>query len=175
MKYFNRSSQSLNLGKILQCWENLGMFRFQDLEITFLQPLLQTHSCLHVSFSKAAIIKSKAEQMFNLQIVKSVTSTFFFGWEFGCLEDKQKPVWSNLSKNQQKLPCKETGIVQPPKQVHMSSRCPMRDKRHTYRFLFAYYMKGVIWFGVWFKHWKGFKLEVKLPFFSCKMFYFWKT
>ena len=78
-----RSSQSFNLDKILWYWKNLGMLRFSRLGNQFLQPPLHTHSCLHVSFSKAAIFKSKAKQIVNLTILKTITTTFFFG----CLEE----------------------------------------------------------------------------------------
>ena len=36
---------------------------------------------------QGAIIKSKAKQIFNPPILKIVTTTFFFGWGFCCLED----------------------------------------------------------------------------------------
>ena len=34
-----------------------------------------------------------------------VTTIFFFGWRFDCLEAKQKPFLTSLSRNRWKLPC----------------------------------------------------------------------
>ena len=66
----------------------------------------------------------------------------------------------------------ETGIAHPPKQVHMSSRVHMTDKRHTYIL-----RKGLLWFNVWLKQLKGLKLGVKKPFFSLQqtILFFWKN
>ena len=52
-------------------------YAFKDSEIKCLQPPLFTHSCLCVFFSKAALIKSKAEQIFNKTILKIVGTHFF--------------------------------------------------------------------------------------------------
>ena len=66
----------------------------------------------------------------------------------------------------------ETGIAHPPKQVHMSSRVHMTDKRHIYIL-----RKGLLWFNVWLKQWKGLKLGVKKSFFLVcnKLFCVWKN
>ena len=61
-------------------------------------------------------IKKLRWQNLNFSILKTITITFFFGWEFGCQED-QKPVWTSLSRNRRKLSCKETKKCHPPKQV----------------------------------------------------------
>ena len=107
---------------------------FKDLEIKFLQPPLFTHSCLRVYFSKAAIIISKAEQIFNLSILKTVTTTFFFWlrvWLSGGLAEtrlnqfEQKPL---------KLPRTETRITHPPKQIDRSPMWHMKDNGPGYLF-----------------------------------------
>ena len=59
----------------------------------------------------------------------------FFVWRFCCLEAEQKPVKSSLSRNCRKLPCTETRIAQPPKQVHRSLMWHMQDNGQGYLFL----------------------------------------
>ena len=46
--------------------------------IEFCQPTFHTHSCLRVSFSKAAIIILKKDKIVYATNLKSVTITFFF-------------------------------------------------------------------------------------------------
>ena len=53
------------------------------------------------------------------------------------MEDEQDLVLVSahpLPKIHWKLPCPETGIAQPPKQVHISPRWHMKEKGHTYLF-----------------------------------------
>ena len=66
-----------------QPWWNSSVLK-KPMHVTFfkiLRSIFATttlkHSCLHVSFSKAAIIKSKAKNFFNSPILNSVTITFF--------------------------------------------------------------------------------------------------
>ena len=47
-----------------------------------------------------------------------------------------EPVCSSSAENPSKLPCTETGITQPPKQVHRSRRWHMKDNGQGYSFLF---------------------------------------
>ena len=76
-------------------------------------------------------------------------------------------VCSSSTQSLSKLPCMETGITQPPKQVHSSPkpRGHMKDKNHSYLF-----KKFPLWFKVLFKHWKELKLggRGELFFFNQK-------
>ena len=70
------------IGKSLEIFKILifGLWSFiphpyPDFEIDFLQPPLHTHSCLSVSFSKAAIKKSKAKEIILQKILKTLKIT----------------------------------------------------------------------------------------------------
>ena len=80
----------------------------------------------HVSVSAVDIVKERWN--ISSTSLDDWNNNFFFCWRFGYLEDEQKPVWTSLSINHQKLPCIKTGIAKPPKQVHMSQRWHMKDK-----------------------------------------------
>ena len=77
-------------------------YAFKDSEIKCLQPPLFTHSCLCVFFSKAALIKSKAKQIFNKTILKIVGTHFFLVeslavWRI--IRNQFEPVWAEIAKN----------------------------------------------------------------------------
>ena len=75
------------------------------------------------SFSAVDFIISKEGEIFGPKILMMVTTISFFIWRFGCLEAEQKPVLTSLNRNCWKLPCTETRIAQPPKQIERSSIC----------------------------------------------------
>ena len=67
-------------------------------------------------------------------------NNIFFVWRFGCLEAEQKPVETSLSRNCQILPCTETRIACPPKQVHRSSMWHMKDNQWDYLFCKRFFL-----------------------------------
>ena len=68
-----------------------------------------------------------------------------------------EPVWAEIAENY--TSGKLEVLIPLIPQGHMSSRCHMTDKSHTHLF-----WKGLIWFEVWLKHWKGLKLGENLRF-----------
>ena len=94
-----------------------------------------------VSLSALDIVVSAITNILSTNLIGGNT-IFFFGWMFGCLEDEQKPVFNSLSRIGQKVPCTETGIAKPSKQLHRSLRWHVQDKWHTYFFLnVLFYLK----------------------------------
>ena len=132
-KYFyksTRSSQSCNFGKILQCWKNLGMFNILMMVIPSSRFLIWI--CL----------RQKVRQWLPPCVLQGGSHCLTF-WQrnirsknlydgtyniFFCLKD-----W--LFGGCQKLPCTETRIAQPSKQVHMSSMWHMKVNGQGYLFL----------------------------------------
>ena len=133
------------------------------------------HSCLRVSFNKAAIIKSKAKEFFNPKILKTVTTTFFWlkVWLFGWLAETS--INKFLAEFADTYLTPKLELLSPQNRYRGHQRWLMKDKRHTYCF-----RKGLIWLEVVCKHWKGLKLGVKLPLFLLQQrifflgnFHFW--
>ena len=96
LKKSTRRSQSCNFGKFFN-----------------IETLFNINVYLCVSFSAVDIVTPKDKELFKPKILMMVTNTFFFVWEFGCLEDWQKPVKTSLSRNRQKLLFTETRTAQP--------------------------------------------------------------
>ena len=102
-KNSTRSSQSFNLDQILQCWEKpKHVTLFKILRSNFCNHFFYTHSCLRVSFSKAAIIKSKAKQIFYPLILKLYQQLSFLVesltvWRIS--RNHFKPVRAEIVKN----------------------------------------------------------------------------
>ena len=86
-----------NIDEILKFRKkNFACLLHQDYVIEFLQYLQHIDIYLRASFSIVGTIISKRQQIFSPKILKHLTTTFYFGWSFGSLEDDQKKVWSSL-------------------------------------------------------------------------------
>ena len=107
----------------------INIFRYN-----FLSTLFNSYFYLCVSFRAVDIIISNKEKN-SIQKSWWWKQHFCFSWRVSHLKDEQKLVWTSLSKNRQKLPHTETGIAQPPKQVHMTPRWDMKFNWPTHFFL----------------------------------------
>ena len=135
--------------KILQCWKypTYACLAHQDFEIEDVKLSFNTNNYIRVSFSVVVIITLKELKGFNKKKIMKLTTSLWFRWVFGCWEDERKPVWAMgndqwMSINpigfmliHQKLPQRETEIIQPLKQVHRSPRSHMIYKWHAYLFV----------------------------------------
>ena len=108
-----RNLKCLQKFKFVNVEKTYGCYPHQDFETHFCSTLFNTNVYLRMSFRALDIFTPKDKQIFKPKMVKMLTKTFFFVQEFGCFEDYQKPVWTSLSRNCQKLPCTETRIHQP--------------------------------------------------------------
>ena len=134
MKKSTRSSQSCKFGKILQCWKNLSMLpstRF--LVWLFLCQKVRQWLPPCVFHDDSHCLTFWQRNILSKNLVDG-NNNIFSVWRFGCLEAEQKPVLTSLSRNCQKLPCTETKIAQPPKQVHRSTMWHMKDNGQGYLF-----------------------------------------
>ena len=113
LKKSTRRSQSCNFGKFFNIETYQARYPHQDFEIHFCLTLFNINVYLCVSFRAVDIVTPKDKELFKPKILMMVTNTFFFVWEFGCLEDWQKPVKTSLSRNRQKLLFTETRTAQP--------------------------------------------------------------
>ena len=113
----------VDVGKLLQSWTNQGMLSSSRFWVTNLFNFLLTLMATSVFFSVVVIITSEEQEILNQNILMMITTTLFFGFKarmFGRIHPK--------------LPCLETRIAEPPKQVYRSSMWHMKDIGQGYIF-----------------------------------------